>query len=265
MRKILTVITLVSIQFTGISLVKAQSPVVPKGPLKPFSIMMEAVMQPDTGTAPPRRRLGDKFELTTWKGHQALRRESTTIAADNTTVVFWEITYSDAKTLLPYYSEWRRRDGLFIKREFDGLNIKETHTTANPFSSPRIQPGTPIDSTTISYTLTRKTYDWLGGAGLPIVMGLPLHEGLAGSIPTLSGDSTEVTQCVTGPCYVADLTYNVAGQETVTGLSGHPVKCWKVVDPGRQFTFWIACDDRHLEQVTWPGKGGLFHMEIAAR
>ncbi len=243
--------------------VSAQSqiaaPVLPQGPLKPYVMDMAAILKPDSGPVPAPRRLGDKLEETTWNGHKALRRESTSIAADGT-VVRWEITISDAKTLLPYYSEWRRADGLFLRREFDGLRVKETRTSLDVLKAPRLAPGAQVDMLTKEFVLPESAYDWLGGAGLPILLALPLRDGLEGSLPVISGDGTKMAPCTAGPCFVLRMSYHVSGPEVVKGISGTPVRTWKISVPDQRFTFWITCDNPRLEQVTWPGPNGTFSM-----
>ena len=97
----------------------------PHGPLKPYAMEMIATLKPDTGAAPLPRRFSDKLEETTWRGHRAMRRESASSGAGGATFVRWEINIFDAETLMPYSSEWRRADGLFLKREFDGEDVTQ--------------------------------------------------------------------------------------------------------------------------------------------
>ena len=244
--------------------VSAQPPMAattpPQGPLKPYVMEMIATLKPDTGAVPPPRRFSDKLEETTWHGRQAMRRESASSGAGGTAFVRWEINIFDAMTLLPHSSEWRRADGLFLHREFDGLRVTETRTSADVLKSPPLPPEAHVETLTMVFELPEPAYDWIGGAGLPILLALPLREGLEGSVPVISGDSTIMSPCTVGPCFVVRMTYRVSGPELVKGISGTPVRTWKIWVPETRFRFWISCDNPRLEQVTWPGPGGGYSM-----
>jgi len=136
--------------------------VLPHGPIAPFNITADIVMKTDTGMAAPIGRLGDKLEVISWHGHKAIRRESTNLGPDGLPIR-WEITISDASTLLPYYSEWRRKDGLFLRREFDAQKVTEERSSANVVTSPRQTSGTAIDTVRTFFYLKTNAYDWLGG------------------------------------------------------------------------------------------------------
>lgn len=242
----------------------AQSPIpsktLPRGPLKPFVIDMMATLKPDTGDAPPPILFHDTLEETIWHGHKAMRRETATTSPGGKDFVRWAVVIFDALTLLPYYSEYRRADGLFVRREFEGLRVKETRTSLDVLKSPRLLPGQHVDILTSEFVLSEPAYTWIENTGLPILLALPLRDRLEGSVPVISGDSTAMKPCTAGPCFILRMSYHVSGPEVVTGISGKPVKTWKVWVPETRFTFWITCDNPRLEQVIWPGPSGTYSM-----
>jgi len=232
----------------------------PQGPLKPFVIDMVGTLAPDAGPAPPPILFHDTLEDTIWHGHKATRRETATTMPGGQEFVRWAVVIFDAKTLLPYYSEYRRADGLFLRHEFDGLHVKETRSSADVAKAPRVAPGEKIDVVTSEFDLPQPGFTWLENTGLPILLALPLRDGFAGSVPVITGDSSKMQPCLVGPCHVLRMSYQVKGQEVITGISGKPVRTWKVWIPETRFTFWIACDEPRLEGVTWPGPGGTYSM-----
>jgi len=53
------------------------------------------------------------------------------------------------------------------------------------------------------------------------------------------------------------MSFHVSGAETIsTGISGKPIRTWKILVPETGFTFWITCYKPRLEQVHWPGPNG---------
>jgi len=259
--------TLAGVVVTGALAAQQRTPgsTPPHGPLQPFSMTMEAVFHPDDEFAPtpPTLLLGDKIEMATWQGKPAIRRESTVYAPDRSRIIRWEITYSDPQTFRPLSSEWRRGDGLFIRRTFQGQHVTEQRTSLDVMRAPRTPPGTPFDTLTSEFTLAEPVYDWLGGAGLPVLLGLPLRAGLEGSLPVMSASSDSVAPCTVGPCVVARLSYQVNGPETVTSMSGGSTTAWRVQVAQTGFTFWITTGTPRLAQVSWPGKGGNFSLADA--
>lgn len=241
----------------------AAVPVFPRGEsLKPFVIDMMAILKRDDGTAPPPPVLfHDTLTKTIWHGHKAIKRETATTRPGGKEFVGWAVVIFDQKTLLPYFSEFRRADGLFLRREYDGVQVKETRTSLDVLTSPRVNPGEHIDTVTAEFVLPEPAYTWLENSGLPILLALPLHAGLEGSVPVISGDTTSMKPCAIGPCYVLRMSYHVTGPEMVMGISGKSVLAWKIWVPETKFTFWITCKHPRLEQVTWPGPKGLFAME----
>jgi hypothetical protein len=263
----------VSLLVTAASAQTAAAPTVrPRGPLRPFAIDMMAVQESGGAGAPrPPNRFHDALEEITWRGHPALKRTTATTAAGVTELVRWEIAIFDVNTLPPYHSEWHRQDGLFLTREFDGVRVTETRTATDVLRSPPVAPGTPRDPVRSDFTLSEPAYDWIGGEGLPILLGLPLRNGLDGSLPVITGGAGGSTPfgegtasiCTAGPCVVGRMTFHVSRPELITGLSGSPVRAWKIWVPDTRFTFWIAADapaGPRLEQVTWSRDGATFSM-----
>lgn len=112
----------------------------PRGPLRPIVIDMVATHKPDNGPPVPPIIFHDVLENLTWHGHKATRRTTATTKPGGTDFVFWATVIFDAKTLLPYCSEYRREDGVFVRHEFNGVHVKETRTE-KPLRSPPVQPG----------------------------------------------------------------------------------------------------------------------------
>jgi hypothetical protein len=232
--------------------------------LKPFVIDMVGALTPDNGgPAPPSVRFHDTLTETTWRGHKAMRRETATTLPGGTEFFRWATVIFDAKTLLPYYSEYRRSDGLFLRREFDGLHVKETRTVTDVLKSPPLNPAERREIVTSDFVLPEPAFTWIENTGLPILLALALREGLEGSVPVISGDKSLMKPCTAGPCFILRMSYHVSGPETITGMSGKLVRTWKICVPETQFFFWIACDRPQLEQVTWPGPGGRYSMQAS--
>src|SRR5437868_5770860 len=221
----------------------------PQGPLKPFVIDMQGNPVGRTGADGPPTIFHDTMERVRWHGHEALRRVAATTDPGGTEFTRWADLIFDEKTLLPYRSEWRRADGSFVRHEFDGVHVKETRKTAG--AAPEI---------TAAFDLPEPAFAWSEGVGLPILLALPLREGVEGSAPVISGDPSSIVPCTQAPCFAARMSYRVVGQETITGISNKPTPTWKVWVPGSAFTFWIATADPRLEGVNWPRPGGMFSM-----
>jgi len=232
----------------------------PHGPLAPF--VLDMVGTPD-GSQPSDGKsitFHDTLEKVDWHGHNALKRVAATTQPGETEFVRWSAVIFDEKTLLPYYSEWRRSDGLFLRREYDGLHVKESRTPGAFTQAPPVEPGTKLEITNAEFDLTEPALAWVEGVGLPVLLALPLREGFEGSVPVISGDKSSIVPCSAGPCFVTRMSYRVEGEETITGISKHAVKTWKISVPESKFVFWISKDHPRLERVTWPGVGGMFTM-----
>jgi hypothetical protein len=218
---------------------------------------------PDGSTASEGKSLifHDTLETVDWHGHRALKRVAATTQPGGTEFVRWSTVVFDEKTLLPCFTEWRRSDGLFLRREFDGLHVKESRTPGALSQIGPIAPGTNLEVINSEFDLPEPALAWIEGVGLPLLLALPLHEGLQGSVPVISGDKSTVMPCAAGPCFVTRMSYRVDGEETITGISQRPTKTWKAQVPESKFVFWISRDHPRLERVTWPGAAGMFTME----
>jgi hypothetical protein len=238
----------------------AQSPGIqgepPRGPLKPFVIDMRATHHPDSGIPFSPVLFHDVMERTVWRGHEAMKRETATTTPGGTEFVRWATVIFDAKTLLPYFSEYRRKDGLFVRHEFEGVHVEETRSAKDVLKAPPLQPGERVGSLTSRFDLTEPAFTWIENTGLPILLALPLREGVHGSVPVISGDPAAMKPCTTGPCFVLHMSYRVVGNEEATGIFPAPVRSWKISVPETRFTFWIAEGDPRLVQVHWPGPSG---------
>lgn len=232
----------------------------PQGPLAPF--VLDMVGTPDGSQTSDGKSITfhDTLEKVDWHGHRALKRVAATTKPGGTEFVRWSTVVFDEKTLLPYYTEWRRSDGLFLRREFNGLHVKESRTPGAFTQAPPVAPGTTLDVTNAEFDLPEPAHAWLEGVGLPVLLALPLHEGFEGSVPVISGDQSSIVPCAAGPCFVTRMSYRVEGEETITGISKKPTKTWKISVLESKFVFWIAKDHPRLERVTWPGVGGMFTM-----
>lgn len=228
----------------------------PRGPLKPFMIDMMATHHPDSGVALPPIIFHDTLVRTSWHGRSAMRRETATTKPGGKEFVLWAIVIFDATTLVPYYSEIRRKDGLFVRHEFNGVHVKETRTTADVLRSPPLKPGEPVNFVTTEFDLPEPAFTWIENTGLPILLSLPLQDGFEGSVPVISGDSSAMKPCMAGPCFVLRMSYRVRGIEDKRGISDVPIRSWKISVPETGFTFWIARKGPRLVQVYWPGPGG---------
>lgn len=232
------------------------------GPLKPFVLDMMGTLTKDDGTQDAPVTFHDTLERIDWHGHKAMRRIAATTMPGGTEFVRWAVVVFDEKTLLPYYTEWRKADGAFVRREFDGVHVSETRN-AQDFRSPvSPTPKPQLETKTLKFDLPEPAFGWIEGVGLPVLLAVPLKEGFEGSVPVISGDPSKIVPCFAGPCFVGRMSYRVIGQEEITGISGKPVGTWKISVPETNFTFWIARDNPRLEGVTWPGPptGGRYSM-----
>ncbi|GEM_PF-4036331 len=226
----------------------------PHGPLKPFVLDMMGTPKKADGALDPPTVFHDTLEKIDWHGHKAMRRIAATTRPGETEITRWSTVVFDEKTLLPYYTEFRVADGRFSRHEFEGVHVTETRTGGD-FRKP-LSPGEKPEITTTKFDLSEPAIAWHEGVGLPVLLGLPLREGLEGSVPVITGAPSGMSACFMGPCYVARLTYRVVGKEKIDGISGTRVLTWKVYVPETDFFFWIACDDPRLEGVTWPRATG---------
>jgi len=236
----------------------------PRGPVKPFVIDMVARLQPDTGPGLPPIIFHDVLVNMRWQGHKATRRTTATTRPGETEFYMWATVIFDAKTFMPYYSEYRRRDGVFVRHQFNGLHVTETRTIKE-LKSPAVGAGEKLGTVTSEFDLPEPAFTWIENTGLPILLSLPLRQGFSGSVPVISGERDTLANnkpCTVGPCYVRRMTYHVIGAEDVKGISRVPVHSWKVSVPDTGFTFWIACKNPRLIQVNWPGPkhNGTFSM-----
>ncbi len=225
----------------------------PKGPLKPFTIYMMAVA--DTGVQRP-VYFYDVMKDTVWDGHKATKRETATTMPGEKKYVRWATVVFDAKTLLPYFSEYRRLDGIFLQHIFDGLHVTEIKNCDDILTTPRRAEGARPDTITTQSDLKGPAYTWLENSGLPVLLSLPLQPGFQGSVPVISGDSLTMRPWTHGPSYILPMTYRVTAKERIKGLSGKTVWAWKVWIPETKFWFWISCKNPRLEGVTWPSLNG---------
>ena len=254
----------VVLTLSGGASLQAQTPVwsgpAPHGPLQPFVLDMMGTLKKDDGSMDPPVTFHDTLEKIDWHGHKAMRRIAATTPPGGTEFVRWSTIVFDEKTLLPYYTEWRKADGAFVRREFDGVRVKERRTAADFRAA--LPPEKKEETVTSNFDLAEPAFGWIEGVGLPVLLAVPLREGFEGSVPVISGSASAVVPCFTGPCYVIRMSYRVVGQEEFTGLSGKPTKTWRVAVPESRFTFWISCDKPRLEGVTWPGPatGGTYSM-----
>jgi len=234
----------------------------PRGPLKPFVLDMMGTLRKDDGAVGPPITFHDTLEKTRWHGHRAMRRVAATTMPGGTEFARWSVVVFDERTLLPYYTELRRADGAFMRREFDGVHVKETRTAGDYRKPLHLAPGTKPETVMLRFDLSEPAFAWAEGVGLPVLLAAPLRDGFAGSVPVISGDRSAVMPCFTGPCFVHRLTYRVMGREEITGISGKPTRTWKISVPETGFTFWISCENPRLEGVTWPAfqGGGTFSM-----
>jgi len=76
-----------------------------------------------------------------------MRRTTATTRPRETELYVWATVVFDAKTLMPYYSEYRRRDGVFVRHEFNGVHVKETRTTKE-MKSPAVGADEKLDTVT---------------------------------------------------------------------------------------------------------------------
>lgn len=226
----------------------------PQGPLQPFILDMVGTPRKSDGTLDPVTKFHDTMERMSWHGHKSMRRIAATTKPGETAFTRWATVVFDEKTLLPYLTELRTSDGRFVRREFDGVHVKETRTTGD-FRQP-IPPGTKPETVTAKFDLSEPAFAWAEGVGLPVLLALPLNAGFKGSVPVISGSASAVKPCLMGPCFVERMTYHVVAKEEIAGISGQRVLCWKVSVPETQFFFWIACHRPRLEGVTWPRSAG---------
>jgi hypothetical protein len=227
----------------------------PQGPLKPFVLDMVGTPKKSDGTLDPATTFHDTLEEITWHGHKAMRRIAATTKPGETEFTRWSTIVFDEKTLLPYYTELRLAEGVFARREYDGVHVKETRTAGDFRTLP--QPGSKLQTVTTRFDLPEPAFAWAEGVGLPLLLALPLREGFEGSAPVISGSPSAVTPCLAAPCFVARISYRVIGKEKIAGISGKQVLTWKVSVPETRFFFWISCDHPRLEGVTWPRSAGV--------
>ncbi|HSP15241.1 MAG TPA: hypothetical protein VLV78_10865 [Thermoanaerobaculia bacterium] len=230
---------------------RSKSDPLPRGPLKrSSSTRIGDVIKPGDEKAPGPVRFHDTLEPATWHGHPALRRETATTRPGGDQFVRFEITVFDPVTLLPLHSERRREDGLPLARDFDGLHVTETRTPGDLLKPPPPKLVPVSEAIVTGFDLAEPAYDWIGGEGPPVLLGLPLRDGWRGSVPGISAAGETLAPCTAGPCVVRPMSYSVSGLEVISGLSGVPVRTWRVEVAETRFTFWIACDQPRLEQVT---------------
>jgi hypothetical protein len=227
----------------------------PQGPLKPFVLDMVGTPKKNDGNLDPVTTFHDMLEETTWHGQNAMRRIAATTKPGETEFTRWATVVFDPKTLLLYYTELRLVEGAFVRREYDGVHVKETRTFGNFRHA--MTPGYKLETVTTQFDLAEPAFAWGEGSGLLVLIALPLRKGLTGSVPVISGSVSRVTPCLTGPCSVARITYRVLGKEEILGLSGKLVRTWKVSVPETHFLLWIACRNPRLEGVTWPRSAGV--------
>jgi len=237
----------------------------PHGPLKPFVLVMMGTLRKDDGTLDPPITFHDTLEKIRWHGHKAMRRVAATTLPGAKEFTRWSTVVFDERTLLPYYTELRRIDGAFMRREFDGVHVKETRTGGD-WRKP-LAPGSRPEIATSEFDLSEPAFAWAEGVGLPVLLVLPLSDGFEGAVPVISGDRSAVAPCFTGPCFVVRMTYRVIGREEITGISGKLMRIWKISVPETGFIFWISCDNPRLEGVTWPAfqGGGRYSMGPAVK
>jgi hypothetical protein len=222
----------------------------PKGPLKPFVLDMVGTPKKPDGALDPPTIFHDTLESIDWHGHKAMRRIAATTKPGETEFTRWSTVVFDEETLLTYYTEFRVSDGRFVRHEFDGVYVTETRTGGD-FRTP-LSPGEKPETVTAKFEMSEPAIAWHEGAGLPVLLAVPLREGFEGSVPVITGTPTGMGACLIGPCYVGRMTYKVVGKEEIVGISSKRVLTWKVYVPETDFFFWIACDDPRLEGVTWP-------------
>lgn len=236
----------------------------PHGPLKPFVLDMMGTPKKNDGTLDPPTIFHDTMEEITWHGHKAMRRIAATTNPGESEFTRWATVVFDEKSLLPYFTELRVADGRFVRHEFDGVHVTETRTGGD-FRKP-LSAGDKPGTVTSKFDLSEPAFAWAEGLGLPVLLALPLHDGLEGSVPVISKSPNGVLACFIGPCSVSRMTYRVVGKEEIAGISGKRVSSWKIYVPETDFFFWIACDDPRLEGVTWPrGTGTMTTGQSDAR
>jgi hypothetical protein len=152
----------------------------PHGPLDPFVLDMVGTPRKRDGNLDPVATFHDTLEEITWHGHRAMRRIAATTKPGETEFTRWSTVVFDESTLVPYYTELRLSEGVFVRREYDGVHVKETRTAGDFRTSPH--PGSKLEIVTSKFDLPEPAFAWAEGVGLPVMLALPLREGLDGTV-----------------------------------------------------------------------------------
>ena len=224
-----------------------------RGPATLYDHVFDVVLTADAGAAPPAAHWRDSVVATTWRGRDALRREQANTRPGKTEYVGWTTNIFDPVTFLPYSSERKRKDGLFVRWEFDGLKVTETKTVLDLNSAPPTPPSTKLETSTRTFTLPEPVYDYFGGLYGALFSGMPLQAGLDGSFPALAFAGSAPT--------IVRVHYRVSGPEKVTADDGTKVDAWKIEtdadDQNPVYSYWVTVQSPRIQRVAYRQGAGL--------
>ncbi len=231
------------------------------GPLVPYEHVLTISTTSVSGQAELAALWKDKLEPATWQGHAAFRREQANTRPGGTDYVGWFTNVFDTATFQPYFSEHRRKDGLFVRYEFDGLHVRETKSKLDVNSAPRTPPGTPIETVTREFTLSEPVYDYFGGTFGVVFTGIPLRAGLQGSFPALSFSSD-------GSPVVTRVKYRVSGPENVRNDDCTPVSAWKIETDADAdnpvYVYYVTCQTPRVQRLAYRQDDSTVTCEVPA-
>ena len=103
--------------------------------LQPYTNAWMMTFHGADGSVSPPQLWEDSMDTVTWRGRPAMRRvqvEHRLVPVggyQRTTNVF------DARTLAPYMTEQRQRNGMFMRWEYDGVHVREIRSVRAPAGS----------------------------------------------------------------------------------------------------------------------------------
>jgi hypothetical protein len=208
------------------------------GPLQPYTNAWTMTFHGDDGTVSPPQLWEDSMDTITWNGRPAMQRVQ--IEHRLVPVGGYQRTANvfDARTLAPYMTEVRQRNGMFVRREYDGLRVREIRS---------VRSSAGVDSAMREYTVSAPFIDFYGGMYATVLAARPLTAGLQGTFPALLAPDT-----------IVQVPFSVLTRDTVRGVGGALTSAFKVdvgisSGPGAgsgTFTAWVIDKPPYVLRLT---------------